>query len=247
MFRAHLSLLPNKKIKKQMGSGDMEAEALVLFADDNESFVTYLKEWAYSRGIGFVEFLRSAKEARIILGTKSVRRAILDQVFEGENDTGVDVLEYGRRRNPKMEAILLTGKYVGEVERARLAHIEGTLLDKDALTGDQMERLLASDRDFLIPNNQPNPEVDIGEVKLRLEETLDSLAFLNQTFDQLASGTITDILGELDKLKNRDKKTLYIGDRLLTIEELKHELRKRSETGLQLIRLHDMLAREPKE
>ncbi len=219
---------------------------ITLFADDVESFVSLIQKKAHQKEMKWVKFAKSIQEIRQILSNFNVARLIVDWIFEGEQEDGVTVLEKAREKKSSTELFLVTGHPLNPDILERLDRIDAKVIEKNTLNWDRLLRLLNGEQleeDLFLSEGQ---QVDIGELSLRLEEEESKNERLHSLVGKLADDIVNEISVEMDKIKNKDEKTLFIGTRKLTINQLKNEIQMQTHIGLKLIELHRKLKNREK-
>jgi len=209
-----------------------------LVVDDSQELIETLGVTAQRNGIGNAEFLSSLGQARSTARKRSFGRFIADYIFEGEDDDGVRFLEDMRSLNPSAELVLLTGKPVSEKVTERLQRIGASYLSKGAFDKDVFGLLVSSSP---IPTEAFEGRSDFDVAALRLQ--FDNLRTQYDDVYELNDLLVSDILEELERVPDRAKQILLIGEKRLSADDLRREVLKRTEIGRQLIRLHHELYR----
>ena len=219
-------------------------EAAILIADDDESFLSFISDFARKIGIVDALFKQSLGEVVACLGTNPIKRLILDNVFEGDNRTGLEVLERCSKEYPQIDRFLVTGQPISPLQIARLSSIDGRFLHKGTLTADELKLLLTCAPDIGHIPSLPLKGVDIGVLSVELDLEKKRNKTLKDLTDLLADDLKVDIIAELDKIKSKDKKILYIGGVEYNATELISAVRDNDDPGPLLIQLHRKLFRK---
>ncbi len=142
----------------------------IVFADDSESLVNYLRDEVQGPDSGAVHFFTSLSQVSEFINGNRVDRLILDNIFDGESLCGLDVLEVAKKRYPEAECILVTGHRFSQASLARLAGIGGRLIYKNRLNWRTVRGLFTG---MPLPQMQElasSESPDVAELILRLEE-----------------------------------------------------------------------------
>jgi len=217
---------------------------LILFADDDESFIQLVKDRILGIGLRNTVFIDSLKKVRDIIDGNKLLRIILDMKFEGEKKNGIDLLEYSSTKHPQATKYLLTGKPITDAQKGRLTKIGAKLVDKDTLTWEKVIGLIRGNEDVGINPNADIAQSDIGEVNLRLDDERALNQELKELVTTLAGDVISEIKQELAKKKNKNKKVFYFGGRLMSINELIEAVDSLSGPGPEFVGLHRILKKE---
>lgn len=210
-----------------------------LIVDDTPTLIDTLMSTANIIGSKSATFFTSLSEAWQAAAESKYFRYVADQEFEGEEKTGIDFLEDVHQRQPNAELILLTGKYVSRQSRDRIDRIGASYIKKSQLDSDLLARILSS---APLPDNglAVGPEVDIAELRLQYDLLNRELGQARELNDLL----IEDIIAELTSIKSQSTPALMIEGRLLSADDLKKELKEKTNIGREMIRLHHELNRQ---
>ena len=222
----------------------------VIFADDDEGFCDYIKERATREGFTDIVFCTKLTDVRDALDSQEVSRIILDQVFLGEQQTGLDVLEYAARTKSETERFLITGVNIDDSMKARLNRAEARIVDKDVLKWDAIEKLLSGEEAVGQPPDSPLKQTDVGLLNLRLEE-IDELfrgekakrVELKELVDRLAHDDIADILRRLGPKNTSPDTVLIVGNTKYSMAQICDAVENMEPPGVEWIALHRELVK----
>lgn len=210
----------------------------ILVVDDNDSLLDAISESVKTLSLAGVLLMRTIAEAKEAVLRQSFRRIIADQVFEGEDADGVTLLQEARAKDSKVELVLLTGKEVNPTRQQKMEEIRGVVVPKDRLSVELLKKLISQEpfREEEIGKREPQ---DVGQLSLQLDNTEKAYIELKKLTDLL----IEDILMELGNVKNANVKSLLIGGRIFSAEELREELKLMTPLGRKIVKLHHELFR----
>ncbi|NMC42736.1 MAG: hypothetical protein GYA46_02345 [candidate division Zixibacteria bacterium] len=219
---------------------------LILIADDDESFLSFVKEFAEKLGIVNAVFRQTLNEVIAALRDDHFIRIILDNIFDNDDMTGIDVLEQCNQQYPDVDRFLVTGRPLDQIQRARLSNIGGRIINKGVLTAEDLRLLLTCAPGVGQIPSDPIRDVDKGVLSVRLNAQIRRNSELKGLVDLLASDIKSDILRELNKLYKRHKNDniLYIGGVDYNAKMLIDALNANDEPGPLLIELHHKLFRK---
>jgi ActR/RegA family two-component response regulator len=203
-----------------------------LLVDDKDSFVDFLEQQAEAWQLHDVMFCRELDGAYDRFNAARPRRIIADNTFEGSHENGLTFLERVRREDEAVELILLTGNEPTKQIQKRLRAIRGRLITKADVDADLMETLLSGKP--LPVETSTEPDLDVAELKLRLEEARHKLKWVSETNAML----VRDIIQELIEADRNGEAGIIIDNRLYTPSDLVEEILAHTDVGKQLVEYH---------
>lgn len=210
---------------------------ITVFADDCNTFTGYVRDRARRSGIRRAAFVESVGNVYPLLGMGYVGRVLLDLVFEGEGETGLDCLKYIKEHHPEIETFVISGKVVDETVRENIRGLGASLINKNDLSWDLLERLLKGDK-LRAEEKAKKEDVDVGWLTLQNEELEEENGDIRDLIKLLAEDIVSEIQNELPVVGEGDQKVLSIGPRRMSVKDLQIEVAKGTTIGRRLVRLH---------
>lgn len=207
-----------------------------IITDDSVTLIDTIKEFIRDNNIQDVVCLTSLVEAFKIVNQEEPKRVIADLVFEGESEDGITLLEIARNQYPEAECILLTGYLLNDSQLRRCRKINAKVVNKANLTDDLLRNLLIGEIKAEGGEGDLKVQEDIGEIRLKYEK-----------IDKLLNELIQDIYEELSRIPNQDEKALMVGDKMLSIADLRKHIEQKTDIGTRAIEMYRALNKKIRE
>jgi CheY-like chemotaxis protein len=209
----------------------------LLVVEDHPDLLDSLAGRARGYGIEKAAFASSYDDALRLIKTYPIQRVVSDNVFEGEAERGVQLLQEARRRNPTAILNLLTGQPLREHEIRDAEQARVRIIPKGKVNVEIIDHLLFG-LDAGPLEGAPRETQDVALLVLEkadLEKAYKELSVLTDSM-------IDDIYEEVGKYP-ANTPVLVVGREQFTKEDLRRHIEDKTSLGRQLINLHRNLNR----
>ena len=214
-------------------------KGMVIFADDEQGLVSYISQKTLEKRIEDTVFCTSLKDVISVMDKSDVKRLVLDNVFPDEDMRGIDVLERASECRPKPDLVLLTGWVVDDDLRSKTEDIGARIVRKGSLNWKQIFGLLSGSPDSVTEPTDPVGNIsDVGELRLRLEDSQVHQEGMKRWVDVIAHNAIAELLSEIGATEGLGDWEVVSGTTARPLVELERAVREKDTDGLELIALH---------